>query len=368
MNTPTGRIDDVSPMNSGLPAVPGWPARTPTTRATSAAEDLLHAIATDASFRALVAADVGARSPSGPSRRPTTRSVPHCSNTRSRMWSRGRVTGNSPERSARRRAAHAAPGRRSRAWRIAAEGTCLLLHAEETEELEDVSEATVLDDFEAFAYSHHSPYACPTVVGRASYYVYSVHLAQHRRGDHLTPYQRRIRAAIRRRYGRVPRGEVGRGVRQTLDMLLRRALGRLHIISDGERTYRRVVDRHPQRDRIDQEIHPDPPRGPRGATRSVAARARDEAMFAVDQLHILMRRSEAHRRREAVAFARRHNDPVSREFVLVIWRNFVKQRSKRRPTERRPRCGSASWSAGGSGKRCSRADAFRTERRSKDAG
>ena len=52
-------------------------------------------------------------------------------------------------------------------------------------------------------------------------------------------------------------------------------------------------------------------------------------MFAVDLLHKLWRHSQAHHRRETIAFGRRSNAVMERGFLFIVWRNFVKKISER---------------------------------------
>ena len=59
-------------------------------------------------------------------------------------------------------------------------------------------------------------------------------------------------------------------------------------------------------------------------------------MFPVDLLHALLRHSLAHHRRETIAFGRRLNALMERLFVAVVWRNFVKGRSERKPDPTTP--------------------------------
>ena len=54
-------------------------------------------------------------------------------------------------------------------------------------------------------------------------------------------------------------------------------------------------------------------------------------MRAVDALHSLARHTCAHNRRETIAFSRRTNASVERGLLMVIWRNFVKKVTERRP-------------------------------------
>jgi hypothetical protein len=111
---------------------------------------------------------------------------------------------------------------------------------------------------------------------------------------------------------------------------------RLRLLTDNHPAYKPAVALHPAARRIDHRAYPNPPRGPKGSPRSAAARARDEALFPVDQLHALWRHSCAHHRRETIAFARRINAAVERGYLTAVWRNFVKGRSERKPDRTTP--------------------------------
>ena len=52
-------------------------------------------------------------------------------------------------------------------------------------------------------------------------------------------------------------------------------------------------------------------------------------MFPVDLLHRLWRHTQAHHRRETIAFGRRSNAVMERAFLFIVWRNFVKRISER---------------------------------------
>ena len=59
-------------------------------------------------------------------------------------------------------------------------------------------------------------------------------------------------------------------------------------------------------------------------------------MFAVDLLHKIWRHSQAHQRRETIAFARSETISLARVQVLMLWRNFCKRRTERRPCTTTP--------------------------------
>jgi transposase-like protein len=212
----------------------------------------------------------------------------------------------------------------------------LLLQAHALDQLGSIREPVVTDHFESFVYSQLDALGIATGVGHHSWFLYTVDPAPHRRGGRLTPAQR-LRLA-RRGPRKPPRRSVVRSFSRTLDVLIDRLSpgDRLVVISDEHPAYRRAVARHPAASRILHRVYPNPPRGPKGSPRSALARARDAAMFPVDQLHTLLRHTCAHHRRETIAFGRRINATMERAYLTVVWRNFVKWRSERKPDPTTP--------------------------------
>jgi transposase-like protein len=204
----------------------------------------------------------------------------------------------------------------------------MLLHGRALSHLRGhMSEPVVLDHFETFEFSQDCPFGVATAVGARSWFVYGLDPAPHARAGRLS-------AQLKRRLASRPRREIRGGylgsTRRALDRLLPLLPEgqRLHLVGDGHPAYARAAAGQP---RVRLHSFPNPPRGPKGSPRSPAARARDRAMFPVDLLHFLLRHSLAHHRRETIAFGRRLNALLERLFLAVVWRNFVKKRSERRP-------------------------------------
>src|SRR5580765_1272698 len=59
-------------------------------------------------------------------------------------------------------------------------------------------------------------------------------------------------------------------------------------------------------------------------------------MFAVDQLHQLIRHTCADHERETIAFGRRLESILGRAHLLAVWKNFIKRRTERRPDRSTP--------------------------------
>jgi transposase-like protein len=211
----------------------------------------------------------------------------------------------------------------------------LLLQARLLAELTSIDETIAYDDFETFSFAQYFPFALGTAVGQRSAFLYAFDQAPHRRGGALSPAQQRRQRQLDQRFGRPPRAGRQRAFRRVLDLLLARAPS-LSLVSDGHPAYRGVVARHPHRERVRHRGFPNPHRGPRGTPRSPAARERDRELFPVDQLHRLIRHSQAHHRRETIAFGRSRNALCERAALLAVWRNLVKPCSERRPARGTP--------------------------------
>jgi len=104
--------------------------------------------------------------------------------------------------------------------------------------------------------------------------------------------------------------------------------GSLEIVSDDHPVYPVAIATEGASGPTRHRTYPNPIRGSQGP--SPAARERDREMFAVDLLHKLWRHSQAHHRRETIAFGRRSNAVLERGALLVAWRNFIKGVSERR--------------------------------------
>lgn len=213
---------------------------------------------------------------------------------------------------------------------------CLLLLACCLQQLRgQLAEPIVLDHFETFEFTQDFPFGVATPVGSRSWFLYGLEPAPHRRsGRRSAVQQRRLRLRPPRR---LRGGYYGSTVRmlQTLLPLAQPGVA-LELIGDGHKAYRRAARRPEWAHRLRLRSFPNPARGPAGSPRSAEARQRDQAMFPVDLLHMLLRHSLAHHRRETIAFGRRINALLERLFLVAVWRDFVKGRSERKPDPATP--------------------------------
>jgi transposase-like protein len=209
----------------------------------------------------------------------------------------------------------------------------LLLTARMLEHLGPLDETVCYDHFETFGVSQDFPIGVGTPVAARSWLVLGLDAAPHRRGGRLSTAQRWLRAKREQREGRPPAGAYARALRRTLDRLtaLVDPSDTLRLVTDDKKTYRAVVAQHPEAARIAHTALANPPRRPKRAPRSRAARQRDLALRPVDKAHQFIRHSQAHHRRETIAFARRHAAVLENLFLHVAWLNFVKRRIENEP-------------------------------------
>ncbi len=206
----------------------------------------------------------------------------------------------------------------------------LLLQALALEQIAEIDEPVVLDHFETFVYSQDDRLGIATPVGQRSWFVYGIHAASHRRTGRRSLRKRRVRGPLPEPVA----GSVVRSTQESLDLLVSRAPRGLHLVTDDHPAYRSAVARHPARNSIFRWVYPNPPRGP--GQDPVPARRRDREMFPVDAFHKLWRHSQAHQRRETIAFGRRSNALMERAALMVCWRNLIKGRSERRNDKTTP--------------------------------
>lgn len=208
----------------------------------------------------------------------------------------------------------------------------LLFHTHAMRELEALPEHVLHDHFEGFVHRQDEALGIGTAVGSRSWFVYDIDPAPHR-GAGRRPDRKPKSAALQK---------IRRAYVESINRSIDRLFGlvpkdrRLVLIVDGRPDYRVAKKEHPQRDRIDLRVYPNPERGPKGSPRSPEARARDRAMAPIDHLHQLLRHTCAEHKRETIAFGRRLESVVGRGFLTAVWRNWVKGRSERAPDRRTP--------------------------------
>lgn len=198
-------------------------------------------------------------------------------------------------------------------------------------EIDELRETVVLDHFETFVRSQVEPVGVATVVGKDSWFVYGIDGVRYKGSGRRSSRKR----ALKRTIDTPAPGKIVGSTRRTLKRVLSLTNGSLRLISDDHLAYGPAIRQLREGGAtIDHSVHRNPIRG-KGAPDG-AARARDWAMFPVDLLHKLIRHLQQHHSRETIAFARKTTDLVERLAVFVVWRNFIKKLTERRPCKDSP--------------------------------
>ena len=136
------------------------------------------------------------------------------------------------------------------------------------------------------------------------------------------------------------KADLAKSIRGSTDMTVRRlsalAGDVLHWVTDEQPAYRAALSprRRDRAVRFVRSVFPNPDRSTEAGR--AEARVRDREMLPVDLLHKLLRHSQAHHRRETIAFGRHSDRVMERTWVFAVWRNFVKLVTERRPTRSTP--------------------------------
>ena len=200
--------------------------------------------------------------------------------------------------------------------------------------LEQIDEPVAFDEFETFVRSQQERLGIGTAVGQHSLFVYTVNAARYRGTTRRSKRKRKLKNPPK---PAVP-GAITASIRKTLEFLQRKCPQGLQLISDEKPVYSAIVHRINSRTctlkSIRHTTYANPDRSAENF-RELAYK-RNRAMFPVDLLHKLLRHSQAHHRRETIAFGRKSTNITGRTMLFAVWRNFIKLETERRPTRFTP--------------------------------
>ena len=214
----------------------------------------------------------------------------------------------------------------------------ILFHALAIEQLAAVRESIVFDHAETFQYTQEMPVGIGTAVGSRSWFTYGLDPVPRRAGGPMTAGRAKRLQSLRKRFGELPVGSYRESMERILGQLLRKVPSgdQLHLVTDGKPEYLAATKEHIASGMLRVDVYPNPPRRRKHEPRGSQAIVRDRAMFPVDLLHKLIRHSSANHKRETIAHGRRGNAIMLRLYGFTTWRNYIKDKSERRPQRRTP--------------------------------
>jgi transposase-like protein len=191
---------------------------------------------------------------------------------------------------------------------------CLLLQTSELERIASLSEIAI-DGFETFEWSQYFPFHHNVAVDVASgYFLYHTDSPLRRKGR-MTQQQRARRASLERELGKASPRAVEDGVRDLLEAVIL-PYHLTTIRSDDHRAYPRAIAA------LERTLN-------HRVTSSTQRRDRNNPLWEINLLDLMIRHSTAAHKRETIAWAKRRQASIEKLTIFQVWRNYVKRRREK---------------------------------------
>jgi len=191
---------------------------------------------------------------------------------------------------------------------------CLLFHAR-TMHGQPPPGAIVIDGFESFELSQYYPIHHHVAVEKSTDFFIHFTDSELRRKGRMTAGQKKRRAELEKLHGRPDPKAIEKDMAELLAVTLNGAR-RAIVYSDDHPAYRRSIRRLEVE--IDQRITP-----------GREHRDRNNALWEVNLLDLLIRHGSANHKRETIAWSKRRQGSAERLAVFLVWRNYMKGRREK---------------------------------------
>ena len=191
---------------------------------------------------------------------------------------------------------------------------CLLFHQQMMQDSPPVREV-VIDGFETFELSQYFPTHHHVAVEKGTdFFIYFTDSELRRKGR-MTKAQKLRRLELEKALGRPDPKSIENDMRELLEVVLQ-GQDVAVVYSDDHPAYRRSIKGLTAR--IDHRVTP-------GSTH----RDRNNSLWEVNLLDLLIRHSNANHKRETIAWSKRRQASAERLAVLLVWRNYMKGRREK---------------------------------------
>ena len=191
---------------------------------------------------------------------------------------------------------------------------CLLFHNQMMRNSPPVGEV-VVDGFESFEFSQYYPIHHHVAVEKdTDFFIYFTDSELRRKGR-MTEHQKMRRKELESLLGRPDPKAIEKDMRETLEVALS---GRASatVFSDDHPAYKRSIKR--MSTQIDHRITP-----------GSEHRDKNNSLWEVNLLDLLIRHSNANHKRETIAWSKRRQSSAERLAILLVWRNYLKGRREK---------------------------------------
>jgi transposase-like protein len=191
---------------------------------------------------------------------------------------------------------------------------CLLYHWSMVRNTPPAPEIAV-DGFESFELSQYFPTHHHLAVEKGTdFFIYFTDSELRRKGR-MTEHQKRRRQDLERRLGRPDPKAVERDMKELLTVALQ-GLRRAVVHSDDHPAYRRSIGQ--SHVAIDHRVTP-----------GREHRDRNNALWEINLLDLLIRHGSANHKRETIAWSKRRQAGAERLAIFLVWRNYMKGRREK---------------------------------------
>ncbi len=191
---------------------------------------------------------------------------------------------------------------------------CLLLHQKLMKNAPPASDI-VVDGFESFELSQYFPFHHHVAVEKGSdFFIYFTDSELRRKGR-MTAHQKKRRLELEKSLGRPDPKAIEKDMQELLEISLSSA-PKAHVFSDDHPAYRRPI----RSLNGDIEHHVTPGR---------QHRDKNNQLWEVNLLDLIIRHSSANHKRETIAWSKRRQRSAERLVILLVWRNYMKGRREK---------------------------------------
>ena len=191
---------------------------------------------------------------------------------------------------------------------------CMLFHNRMMLDSPPVSEV-VVDGFESFEYSQYFPIHHHVAVDKDTDFFLYFTDSELRRKGRMTEVQKKRRRELEMKLGRPDPKAIEKDMRELLEVVLGN-MDKATVYSDDHPAYRRSMKT------LATEIN-------HLVTPGSAHRDKNNSLWEVNLLDLLIRHSSANHRRETIAWSKRRQSSAERLVILLVWRNYMKRRREK---------------------------------------
>jgi len=173
----------------------------------------------------------------------------------------------------------------------------------------------VVDGFESFELSQYFPIHHHVAVGKGTDFFYYFTDSELRRKGRMTEVQKRRRQDLERELGKPDPKAIEKDMRELIEVVLGPS-GTAKVFSDEHPAYKRSIRQVAAR--IDHRVTP-----------GRQHRDKNNSLWEVNLLDLIIRHCNANHRRETIAWSKRRQASAERLVILLVWRNYMKGRREK---------------------------------------